>query len=54
VSNKREVRAFSGLSVGGIQALNIALFYPEKFGYVMSLSTGYFAPLLKMLEEKHL
>lgn len=46
-------RAFSGLSMGGLQALNVALFYPEKFAYVLPLSTGYFAPQLKELEEKH-
>jgi enterochelin esterase family protein len=53
VSNKRGDRAFAGLSMGGIQALNIALFAPEKFGYVLPLSTGYFPEQLKMLEEKY-
>jgi enterochelin esterase family protein len=51
VSEKREDRAFSGLSMGGIQAYNIALFAPEKFSYVLPLSTGYFPPQLKKLEE---
>lgn len=46
-------RAFAGLSMGGIQALNIALFAPEKFGYVLPLSTGYFPEQLKMLEDKY-
>lgn len=53
VSTKREDRAFAGLSMGGIQALNIALFSPERFGYVLPLSTGYFPEQLKTLEEKY-
>lgn len=53
VSAKREDRAFAGLSMGGIQALNIALFAPEKFSYVLPLSTGYFPQQLKSLEEKN-
>lgn len=39
--------------LGGLQALNIALFHPEKFGYVLPLSTGYFPPQLKELEAKY-
>jgi enterochelin esterase-like enzyme len=54
VSARREDRAYAGLSMGGIQALNIALFHPEKFSYVLPLSTGYFPAQLKTLEEKHL
>lgn len=42
VSTKRELTAFTGLSMGGIQAFNIGLFHPEKFGYVLPLSTEYF------------
>ena len=53
VSTDREHRAFAGLSMGGIQALNMALFKPEMFGYVLPLSTGYFPAQLKMLEEKY-
>jgi enterochelin esterase family protein len=53
VSSKREDRAYAGLSMGGLQALNIALFAPEKFGYVLPLSTGYFPDQLKLLEEKY-
>lgn len=53
VSAKREDRAFAGLSMGGIQALNIALFAPEKFSYVLPLSTGYFPEQRKILEEKY-
>jgi len=39
--------------MGGLQALNVALFAPEKFGYVLPLSTGYFEQQRKMLEEKY-
>ncbi len=46
-------RAFAGLSMGGLQALNIALFAPEQFGYVLPLSTGYFEPQRKELVEKY-
>ncbi|NNV55133.1 esterase [Limnovirga soli] len=53
VSVKRNDKAFAGLSMGGIQALNIALFAPEKFGYVLPLSTGYFPAQLKSLEDKY-
>jgi enterochelin esterase family protein len=52
-STKREDKAYAGLSMGGLQALNIALFTPEKFGYVLPLSTGYFPPQLKTIEEKY-
>ena len=53
VSGKREDRAFAGLSMGGIQALNIGLFSPEKFSYVLPLSTGYFPDQLKALETNY-
>ncbi len=53
VSAKSEDRAFAGLSMGGLQALNIALFSPEKFSYVLPLSTGYFPEQLKTMEEKY-
>jgi enterochelin esterase-like enzyme len=53
VSARREDRAIAGLSMGGVQALNIGLWNPEKFGYVLPLSTGYFPPVIKELEEKY-
>jgi enterochelin esterase-like enzyme len=53
VKEDRYSTAFAGLSMGGLQALNIALFAPEKFGYVLPLSTGYFEPQRKILEEKY-
>ncbi|MFZ9662095.1 MAG: esterase, partial [Chitinophagaceae bacterium] len=52
VSKRRYDRAYAGLSMGGLQALNIAIFKPEIFGYVLPLSTGYFPPQLTTLEEK--
>lgn len=54
--NLREDRfgtAFAGLSMGGLQALNLALFAPEEFGYVLPLSTGYFEAQRKMLVEQY-
>ena len=53
VSTRKEDKAFSGLSMGGLQALNIALFAPEKFSYVLPLSTGYFPEQIKTLEERY-
>ncbi|PHN06823.1 esterase [Flavilitoribacter nigricans] len=53
VKDDRYQTAFAGLSMGGLQALNIALFAPEKFGYVLPLSTGYFEAQRKLLEEEH-
>jgi enterochelin esterase family protein len=53
VFTDRKHRAYSGLSMGGLQALNMALYFPEKFDYVLPLSTGYFPEQLKTLEEKH-
>lgn len=52
-SSKREDRAYAGLSMGGLQALNVGLFKPEMFSYVLPLSTGYFPQQLKTLEEKY-
>ncbi len=53
VAASRENRAYAGLSMGGLQALNMAIFFPEKFGYVLPLSTGFFADNLKVVEEKY-
>ncbi|MES2795998.1 MAG: alpha/beta hydrolase-fold protein [Bacteroidota bacterium] len=53
VSTKRENSAIAGLSMGGVQTLNIALWNPEKFGYVYPMSTGYFPPVIKEMEEKY-
>ena len=40
VSNKREHRAIAGLSMGGIQAINLALWHPDLFSQVFPMSTG--------------
>jgi enterochelin esterase-like enzyme len=53
VATGRSSRAIAGLSMGGIQTLNIALWNPERFGYVVALSTGYFPPVLTEIETKY-
>ena len=41
VSSKREDVAIAGFSMGGVQALNLALWHPEMFDYLYPMSTGY-------------
>ena len=56
VSKQRESRAIAGLSmggIGGVQTLNIALWHPQLFSYVVPLSTGYFPPVLAEVESKY-
>jgi enterochelin esterase-like enzyme len=53
VSTKREHRAIAGLSMGGIQTINLALWHPDLFSYVYPLSTGYFPPSIAEIKEKH-
>ena len=53
VGTTRDSRAYAGLSMGGLQALNMGIFYPEKFAYVLPLSTGFFPEILKSMEEKY-
>lgn len=53
VSTLREDRAIAGLSMGGIQAINIALWNPELFGYLFPMSTGYFPDAIKDIKENH-
>jgi enterochelin esterase family protein len=48
-----EHRAISGLSMGGVQTLNIGLFNPDKFAYVAPMSTGYFPPALEEMEKTY-
>ncbi len=43
VSSLREDRAVGGCSAGGIQTLNLALFFPEMFGYVYPMG-AFFSP----------
>ncbi len=52
-SSERKDRAIAGRSMGGVQTMNLALWHPEKFGYVFPLSTGYFEKSRKDLEEKY-
>ena len=53
VSAKREHRAIAGLSMGGIQAINFALWNPTLFSYLFPMSTGYFPDAIKEINEKH-
>ncbi|UZR96831.1 esterase [Chondrinema litorale] len=53
VKKDRYSTAFAGLSMGGLQALNVALFTPEKFGYVLPLSTGFFEQQRKDLVNNY-
>jgi enterochelin esterase-like enzyme len=53
VSTRSEDRAISGLSMGGVQTLNIGLFNPDKFAYVLPMSTGYFPPAIEEMKQKH-
>lgn len=54
VSSKRNDTAIAGFSMGGVQALNLALFHPEMFDYVYPMSTGYFPAGIKVLETEDL
>ncbi|WP_304236855.1 esterase [Jiulongibacter sediminis] len=49
----REHRAIAGLSMGGVQTLNTALWNPELFSYVFPMSTGYFPPNIQEIKDKH-
>jgi enterochelin esterase-like enzyme len=53
VSTKREHRAIAGLSMGGIQTINLALWHPEMFLQVFPLSTGYFPNTIAEIKEKY-
>ncbi|ASV31681.1 alpha/beta hydrolase-fold protein [Maribacter cobaltidurans] len=53
VSTIRSHRAIAGLSMGGVQILNTALWNPELFGYVIPMSTGYFSPNIAEIKEKY-
>lgn len=53
VSNKREHRAIAGLSMGGIQAINLALWHPDLFSQVFPMSTGYFPNAIAEIKEKY-
>lgn len=51
VSKERSHRAIAGLSMGGIQTLNTALWNPELFDYVIPMSTGYFSPNIEEIKK---
>ena len=53
VSGQRQSRAIAGLSMGGVQTLNIAFWHPQLFSYVIPLSTGYFPPVLTEIEAHY-
>ncbi len=53
VSAKREHRALAGLSMGGIQTINLALWHPDLFSQVYPLSTGYFPNTIAEIKEKY-
>jgi enterochelin esterase-like enzyme len=53
VSAKREHRAIAGLSMGGIQTINLALWHPDLFSQVFPLSTGYFPNSIAEIKEKY-
>lgn len=52
-STRREDTAIAGFSMGGVQALNLALFHPEMFDYVFPMSTGYFPAGIVQLEQNN-
>ena len=52
VSAEQADRAIAGLSMGGVQALNIGLFNPDTFAHLVAMSTGYFPPVIEQMEEQ--
>ena len=53
VSAKPEHRALAGLSMGGVQTLNIGLTNLDKFGYLGVFSSGWFPAALEEFQSKH-
>lgn len=53
VYSDREHAAIAGLSMGGIQTLNISLTNLEKFGYVGVFSSGWFPPAREKFEHEN-
>lgn len=51
VSSRKEDTAIGGFSMGGVQALNLALFHQEMFDYVFPMSTGYFPDGIKQIKQ---
>ena len=52
VSTRREDTAIAGFSMGGVQALNLAFWHPDRFGYLFPMSTGYFPASVKQMETE--
>lgn len=53
VSRQAESRALAGLSMGGIQTLNIGLTNLDKFRWLGVFSSGWFPPDLTAFEDRH-
>jgi len=53
VSKRPEDRALAGLSMGGIQTLNIGLTNLDRFPWLGVFSSGWFPPDLQAFEERH-
>ena len=47
----RQGRALAGLSMGGLQTLNVGLFHPEAFSHLVVMSSGWFPPMLAEAEQ---
>ena len=52
-SDSRSDRAIAGLSAGGIQTLNLTLFYPELWAYSFPMSTAYFGNDLDLMRTTY-
>lgn len=53
VLSGRENRAIAGLSMGGLQTLDLALSNPDLFNYVGVWSSGFFGPTIDVAENKY-
>jgi enterochelin esterase-like enzyme len=53
VSKRPEDRALAGLSMGGIQTLNIGLLHTDEFRYLGIFSSGWFPDSLKAMDTKY-
>jgi enterochelin esterase family protein len=48
----RRGRALAGLSMGGLQTLNVGLWHPEAFSHLVMMSSGWFPPMLAEAEQQ--
>jgi enterochelin esterase-like enzyme len=53
VSKRPEDRALAGLSMGGVQTLNIGLLHTDEFRTIGVFSSGWFPDVLKSMEAKY-